>query len=138
MPERSWEATKQYVHERAQGCCEYCRTCETNIGQTLHVEHIVPNGDNDPENLCLACPNCNFSKAVAVTAVDTRTGVPVPLYNPRRQRWSEHFVWAENYTQIQGRTAIGRATVERLKMNRPRMVLTRQRWAQADLHPPAN
>lgn len=138
MPERSWEAVKQYVYERAQGCCEYCRTCEANIGQTMHVEHIVPNADNDPENLCLACPNCNFSKAVAVTAVDPVSGKHVPLYNPRRQRWSEHFGWTENFTQIQGRTTIGRATVERLKMNRPRMVLARQRWVQADLHPPAD
>ena len=136
MSEHSWEATKQYVHERAQGYCEYCRTCEANIGQTMHVEHIDPNGNDNPENLCLACPNCNFSKAVAVTAVDILTGEPVPLYNPRHQQWSDHFMWTENYTQIQGRTATGRATVERLKMNRPRMVLARQRWVQAGFHPP--
>ncbi|MEZ4731900.1 MAG: HNH endonuclease signature motif containing protein [Caldilineaceae bacterium] len=136
MPERSWEATKRFVYERAQGCCEYCRTCDTNTGQTMHVEHILPNGDNDPENLCLACPNCNLSKAVAVIVVDALTGSSVPLFNPRRQRWSEHFVWIDNYTRIQGRTAIGRATVERLKMNRPRMVSVRQRWAKANLHPP--
>lgn len=102
----------------------------------MHVEHIDPNGNDNPENLCLACPNCNFSKAVAVTAVDILTGEPVPLYNPCHQQWSDHFMWTENYTQIQGRTATGRATVERLKMNRPRMVLARQRWVQAGFHPP--
>ena len=94
MSEHSWEATKQYVHERAQECCEYCRTCEANIGQTMHVEHIDPNGNDDPENLCLACPNCNFSKAVAVTAIDALTGETVSLYNPRHQQWSEHFIAA--------------------------------------------
>lgn len=137
MPERSWEATKQYVYERAQGCCEYCCTCDANTGQTMHVEHILPNGDNDLENLCLACPNCNLSKAAAVIVVDTLTGSSVPLFNPRRHDWSEHFGWTDNYTRIQGRTAIGRATVERLKMNRPLMVSVRQRWVKGDLHPPA-
>lgn len=86
MPERSWKAIKQYVYERAQGCCEYCRTCEVNIGQAMHIEHIIPNGDNSLENLCLSCPNCNLSKAVAVAAVDPLSGKSVPLYNPRHQR----------------------------------------------------
>lgn len=137
MPERSWESAKRFVYERAQGCREYCRTYDTNTGQTMHVEHILPNGDNDLENLCLACANCNLSKAVAVLVVDALTSVTVPLFNPRRQLWSDHFLWSDNYTKIQGRTAIGRATVERLKMNRLRMVSVRQRWVKADLHPPA-
>lgn len=102
MPERSWEATKQYVYERAQGCCEYCRTCDANTGQTMHVEHILPNGDNDPENLCLACPNCNLSKAAAVIVVDALTSSSVSLFNPRRQHWSEHFAWIDNYTNTYG------------------------------------
>ena len=104
----------------------------------MHIEHILPNGDNDAENLCLACPNCNLSKAAAVIVVDALTGSSVSLFNPRRQHWSEHFAWIDNYTKIQGCTAIGRATVERLKMNRPRMVSVRQRWAKADLHPPVD
>lgn len=138
MLERSWEATKRFVYERAQGCGEYCRTCNTNTGQTMHVEHIIPDGDNDPENLCLACANCNLSKATAVMVVDALTGSSGTLFNPRRQLWSEHFAWTNNYTKILGRTAIGRATVERLKMNRPRMVNVRQRWSKAGLHPPTD
>lgn len=101
----------------------------------MHVEHINPNGGNDLDNLCLACPNCNLSKATAVTAIDPKTEKEVPLFNPRIQLWSEHFEWVEGNALIYGVTPIGRATVKCFKMNRPRMVLIRQRWVQAGLHP---
>jgi hypothetical protein len=101
----------------------------------MHVEHINPTGSDNPDNLCLACPNCNLSKATAVTAVDPDTGEEVPLFNPRRQVWDEHFKWEDNHSVIRGVTLIGRATVTRFKMNRPRIVLARQRWVRAGLHP---
>lgn len=101
----------------------------------MHIEHIDPNGGDHNENLCLACPSCNLSKATAITAVDPQTDHTVPLFNPHTQKWAEHFEWNEVYSHIQGLTAVGRATILRLKINRPRMVLTRQRWVQAGLHP---
>ena len=101
----------------------------------MHVEHIHPGGGDNLDNLCLACPNCNLSKATAVTAVDPETGEEAPLFNPRTQIWDEHFEWADDYALILGVTLIGRATVTCFKMNRPRMVLTRRRWVQAGLHP---
>jgi hypothetical protein len=137
MARQSWLSTKQLVHSRAADCCEYCCTSGLNIGQTMHVEHIDPVGGDHPDNLCLACPNCNLSKAAATSASDPETNQEVPLFNPRRQKWSEHFEWAENHTQIRGLTPVGRASVLRLKMNRPRMVLARQRWVRAGLHPAA-
>jgi hypothetical protein len=39
----------------------------------------------------------------------------VPLFHPRRDRWSEHFAW--NDLVLVGLTPIGRATVELLAMN---------------------
>ena len=62
MGELSWNAIKQIVYERANGCCEYCQTCEANSGQTMQVDHIDPRGDDRLENLCLSCWNCNSSK----------------------------------------------------------------------------
>ncbi len=135
MPKRSWQTIKNLVYHRALGCCEYCQTCETNIGQAMHIEHINPESGDKPENLCLACPNCNLSKATAIMAVDPETGQEVPLFNPRQQEWIDHFQWIEQYTHIEGITPIGRATVNRFKMNRPRIVLARQRWVQAGFHP---
>jgi len=101
----------------------------------MHVEHINPGNGDDLDNLCLACPNCNLSKATAVKAVDLEIGEEVPLFNPRTQTWDEHFEWVDNHAQIRGVTPIGRATVNCFKINRPRMVLTRRRWVQAGLHP---
>lgn len=46
MVNPSWQSIKELVYERANGCCEYCQTCEANIGQTLHIEHINPAGGN--------------------------------------------------------------------------------------------
>jgi len=135
MSNPSWQTIKKLVYERADGCGEYCQTCEINIGQAMHIEHINPNGGDHLDNLCLACPNCNLSKAAAVTAVDPHTNTEVPLFNPRSQNWHEHFAWAENDAIIHGLTPIGRATAARFKMNRPRIVLARKRWVQANLHP---
>lgn len=136
MSELSWNAIKRLVHERAQGCCEYCQTCEANTGQAMHIEHIDPDGDDTPDNLCLSCSNCNLSKSDAKTAVDPETGESVPLFNPRQQEWKTHFVWANNGLVLQGLTPIGRAMVVRLKMNQDRVVVARRRWIQGGFHPP--
>src|SRR5262245_36411990 len=47
------------------------------------------------------------------SAVDPDTGRRVPLFHPRRQRWSDHFRW-EGFT-IVGLTPTGRATVVRFR-----------------------
>jgi hypothetical protein len=137
MSDLSWEKLRQIVSERAHGCCEYCQTSEENSGQIMPVDHIDPDGGDDLENLCLACWNCNSSKHKATTAPDPKTGDMVPLFNPRQQVWSEHFEWTENGLVIQGLTVIGRATVARLKMNRPLILVARQRWIEAGHHPPS-
>jgi HNH endonuclease len=137
MSNVSWAAIVRLVHERAHNCCEYCQTCRDTIGQTMHVEHIDPNGGDNPENLCLACPTCNLSKSRATSALDPLTGMPVPLFHPRRQHWQEHFRWIENARRVQGLTPTGRATVERLRMNQERLVVARALWVKAHCHPPS-
>lgn len=128
MSELTWNALKQQVYKRAHGRCEYCQTAEANIGQTMHVDHIDPQGADVLDNLCLACWNCNTSKHKAVDATDPLSGDVVSLFNPRVQSWSEHFRWIDNGIRIEGLSATGRATVERLKMNRAPIVVARQRW----------
>lgn len=135
MTELSWAATVRLVHERADGRCEYCQTRQDVIGQAMHVEHILPAGGDDPANLCLSCPSCNLSKATATSAEDPGTNQTAPLYNPRQQVWSDHFVWDDDALRIVGLNPTGRATVERLKMNRDRIVAARALWKQAGLHP---
>jgi hypothetical protein len=136
MSKLSWAATVRLVHERADYICEYCQTAQRIIGQAMHVEHIDPKGGNDPDNLCLSCPTCNMSKALATSAADPETGGVMPLFNPRLQVWAEHFMWIGNGTMLRGLTPIGRATVARLKMNRDRLVDARQIWVAVGEHPP--
>ncbi|MEK7830771.1 MAG: hypothetical protein AAB401_06785 [Acidobacteriota bacterium] len=53
-----------------------------------------------------------------MTAYDSVSRKRVRLFHPRRDDWSEHFAWAdENHSVVVGVTAIGRATVNRLKLN---------------------
>lgn len=101
----------------------------------MHIDHIDPNGSGNADNLCLACPSCNLSKGVATSALDSVTGKIVALYNPRTQTWAEHFEWADGGLLIQGYTATGRATVQRLRMNQSRIVRARQNWILAGTHP---
>lgn len=102
----------------------------------MHVEHIDPMGGDHLDNLCLACPTCNLSKATATVAPDPASGTITALFNPRQQKWRDHFVWSDGGAVMQGITPTGRATVERLKMNIGRIVTARKIWIQAGVHPP--
>lgn len=102
----------------------------------MHVDHIDPDGADEPDNLCLACGNCNLSKARATAAPDPETGEIVALFNPRKQLWAEHFQWIAEGTRLIGRTSVGRATIERLKINQARVVDARAFWVRLGLHPP--
>ena len=46
----------------------------------------------------------------------------VYIFNPRQQRWNTHFVW--NAVEAIGLTAIGRATVQALDLNRSTIVIS--------------
>jgi hypothetical protein len=64
------------------------------------------------------------------------TGENAALFNPRTQHWTDHFEWIADATYVRGLTPTGRATVVRLKMNRPALVIARSRWVEAGFHPP--
>ena len=114
-------ATRAAVRERAGYRCEYCSLAETEEPFfSFHIEHIVARqhgGGDAVENLALACYHCNARKGTNLAGIDAATAAVVPLFNPRRDAWVEHF--AANGTLIAGRTATGRATVALLKMNAP-------------------
>ena len=89
------------------------------------------------DNLCLSCANCNMSKARATSAIDPETNETVPLYNPRKQAWAEHFEWTLEGAVLHGQTPSGRATIQRLQINRDRMIGARANWVRYGLHPPS-
>jgi HNH endonuclease len=133
-------ALRQRVAAAAHFRCGYCLTSQRIIGPLLEIDHIVPEargGTSDEENLWLACPMCNSHKADRQEAVDPESQVTVPLFNPRAERWDEHFEWVEAGAIIRGKTPKGRATVTALQMNHPDIVAARRLWVIAGWHPPA-
>ena len=134
-------ALRQRVATAAPFRCGYCLTSQQVIGPLLEIDHIIPkarSGSDTEENLSLACPMCNSHKAKRIEAVDPESLVAVRLFNPRRDRWPDHFEWIADGTVIFGRTAIGRATVVALVMNHPDVVAARALWVTVGWHPPAD
>ncbi len=82
----------------AGGHCGYCRLSEEITGTPLEIEHIVPEAHGGPTrraNLWAVCRYCNLLKSDRVATLDPETGSSAPLFNPREQRWSEHFAWID-------------------------------------------
>ena len=89
------------------------------------------------ENLAPARQGCNNHKYNKTQAADPVSKKTLPLFHPRIQHWSEHFVWNNDYTIILGVTATGRATVQALKLNRESLVNLRRVLYKAGQHPPS-
>jgi hypothetical protein len=129
------------VAAQARARCGYCLTQEAVVGTKMEIDHIVPEARGGPTveaNLWLVCVTCNKHKRDQTVVPDPATGSVVALFDPRRQEWSEHFAWVDAGIRIEGRTAIGRATVAALQFNRPRLVRARSLWIAAGWHPPAD
>lgn len=127
------------VLAEARGLCAYRHSTTAITGARPVLDHIVPRSQGGPtefDNLCLACHACNEFKAARVFVEDPETGKEVPLFNPRRQNWLDHFCWSPEGTEIEGLTAIGRATVLALNMNHPLIIEARRRWVAVGWHPP--
>lgn len=127
----------EIVIARSGGYCEYCKA-PAKIILGLEIEHIVPisaGGQTTADNLCYACRFCNGRKWAHQTGIDPETNTETLLFNPRLQVWYEHFEWREDFTQLEGKTPIGRATIQRLKLNSPTMIEARKEWRKAGWQP---
>ena len=132
---------RQRVAEESRHRCGYCLRTEELMGMPMTLDHIIPEaagGSSSEENLWLACRRCNEFKGTQTHARDPLTDRHVRLFDPRQQRWSEHFAWSEDGTEIQGLTPCGRATVVALQLNNPEIVVARRLWVSAGWWPPEN
>ncbi len=132
---------RRQVRADAGRRCGYCLSPEMLMGIPLEIEHILPEvagGLTVRENLWRACHSCNKFKGGRSEFTDPVTNTLVPLFNPRFQRWREHFQWSSEGTLIIGLTPCGRATIEALQMNNEYIVEARHLWVIASWHPPAN
>jgi hypothetical protein len=122
------EATRDLVRVRADHRCEYCRLRQSALFVVqFQIEHIVAKkhgGDDDPENLALACLHCNLHKGSDLSGIDPLTGAMTRLFHPRRDKWHEHFRF--DRTQIVGITDVGRITVRLLNVNSNQQVQIRE------------
>jgi HNH endonuclease len=130
---------KAEVAQRANGCCEYCRSQAQFSPDPFSIEHIMPRsqgGTDNSNNLALACQGCNNRKYTHIKGRDPINGELVPLYHPRNQLWEAHFVWNEDFAIVVGLTPTGRATIERLQLNREGVVNLRRVLRAINQHPP--
>lgn len=133
------KALRDRIAAQARYRCGYCLTSSRIVGTPLEIEHILPEslgGSSEEENLWLACTLCNNHKGNRIAAVDPLTGKAVSLFDPRRQRWAEHFGWTSSGDRIVGLTTTGRATVIALNLNRTSLVRSRRKWISVGWHPP--
>jgi len=117
------------IRLRAGNHCEYCGISQAGQEATFHVDHVRPRRDGGPtvqENLALACVSCSLRKGARIQARDPESGEPASVFNPRIHRWTEHFELAKDFS-IFGKTPIGRASIELLRMNRPVAIEIRER-----------
>lgn len=118
---------RKLVVNRASNRCEYCLIHQDFSIYTHEVDHIIAVkhcGETTADNLALSCLSCNRHKGSDVATIDQVTKEIVPLFNPRRQVWDEHFS-LEN-ARIEGKTQIGQVTARLLQFNVPNRVLQRQ------------
>ena len=130
-------ALRRWVIQRANNRCEYCGISQIGQVATFHIDHVIPvvaGGETTAENLALACVSCSLRKGARQQLEDSETGEVVYIFNPRQQRWNTHFVW--NGVEVIGLTAIGRATVQALDLNRSTMLAIRAEEELRGRHPP--
>jgi hypothetical protein len=125
------------VRERAGARCEYCLVPQLSSPLSFELDHVIAQqhgGATAVENLAWACLRCNKHKGPNLAGIDPTNGRIVRLFHPRKDRWSAHFECRGSH--IDGRTAIGRATVNVLNVNAPEAIEFRQRLVQARKWPP--
>jgi HNH endonuclease len=131
---------KLRVGKRAKYCCEYCLVQEYLLATIFHIDHIRSikhGGKTTFENLAYACPHCNQHKGSDIaTFVDEDNELTIRLFNPRKDKWHDHF--ENNNGLILPKTDIAKGTIQVLNMNQIERVIFRQALTFAGIYPPFN
>lgn len=117
---------REQVRQRAEQRCEYCRKPEGVSAYAHQVEHVIAikhDGPSTFDNLAWACFQCNNNKGSDIASYDKETNTLAPLFNPRQDRWDDHFTLDNSV--IVGKTPIGRVTIRILQMNHQDQIETR-------------
>lgn len=128
MSDKVSASLREFTRSRAEFRCEYCLIGEEEVFLPHEPDHIIAvkhGGLTVSENLAWACFLCNRFKGSDLASIDPASGEIARLFDPRSQRWSDHF--QVDLGRIEGRTPEGRATASMLRFNLPDAVATRQR-----------
>jgi hypothetical protein len=109
---------RSQIKERAGGQCEYCRLPQACTILPHEVDHIRSRKHHGPttlQNTAWSCARCNGAKGSNASGFDTITDKLVRLFNPRADRWDDHFVW--DGPTLVGKTQVARATIDVLRIN---------------------
>ena len=127
---------RRTVTIRADYLCEYCLIHEEDTFLGCQVDHIISvkhSGSSELSNLAYACTFCNRQKGSDLGSISPETGRLVRFFNPRRDRWSEHF--RLNGAEIEPLTEIGEVTVRILGFNHSDRLLERRTLIATDRYP---
>ena len=122
------------VLARARETCEYCLVHADYAGLVHEIDHVIAEkhgGITEAENLAYACAQCNRFKGSDIATLDQHTGKVEPLFNPRQQRWHEHF----RLDSPVPLTPTGRATERLLQLNQIDRILLRTELLSAYRYP---
>jgi hypothetical protein len=98
-----------------------------------HIRAREHRGPTTLENTCWACAYCNAAKGPNVSGYDQVTGRLVRLFNPRKDRWADHFDWRGPV--LHGKTSRARATIDVLRINDPGRIEHRRMLIELELFP---
>lgn len=118
---------ERLVRSRAANRCEYCLLPQEGSQATFAIDHIIARqhrGRTVAGNPALSCVYCNGRKGPNLAGRDPSSGRLTRLFHPRRHKWSYHFRYAGGL--LVGQTAIGRTTVDVLRINDPSLVVLRE------------
>lgn len=126
-------ALRKLVSVRARGLCEYCLIHENDTFFGCEVEHVISEkhgGGSTPDNLAFACVFCNRHKGSDIASLSPTTSALTRLFNPRTDRWSDHFSLDAHGAAIHPKTEIGEVTARLLQLNHPDRIIEREalRW----------
>ena len=131
-------ALRRLVARRADYLCEYCLIHEEDAFFGCEVDHIISEkhgGQTEADNLAYACAFCNRAKGSDIGSIGQRTGVLSRFFNPRTDRWAEHF--ALDGVTLVALSDIGEVTARILDFNSSERLLERQTLQAIGRYPSA-
>lgn len=136
MAERASPELRRLVAARADHLCEYCLIAEEDTYFGCEVDHVISlkhGGATQADNLAYACAFCNRHKGSDIASISSKTGSLVRFYNPRVDRWADHFEVDGGY--IKAVSEIGEATARILGFNDAERILEREALSAVGRYP---